>query len=130
MNSHQDKRPKVGIGVIIVSIIAIVTLNFWGVLGIIIYAAIIYYLNLPEVVSIFSVQRPDHITLYFAENFPRMMKEWDLLSRSKTRDFKLSMMRRLGALSNDIERIQTFRMNLERRLEYLDREISKLEKED
>ena len=101
-----------------------------GVLGIIIYACIIYYLSLPEVVSIFSVQRPDHITLYFDENFPRMIREWDLLSRSKAREFKLQMLRRLVAISNDIDRIQAFRNNLNQRLDYLDREMKKLEVED
>lgn len=70
---------------------------------------------------------PSHIELYFDENFRKIMDEWDFASRDKVKDFKKNMSTRLGKVGADISVMENKRVDLEKRMDKVEKGMSKLE---
>lgn len=71
---------------------------------------------------------PSHLDLYFDSNFRNIIDEWDLIPRSRLKDWKNDMNRRMDALSKDISYIEAQRKKLNPRLTKIENQIAKLEK--
>lgn len=77
--------------------------------------------------SIMSKRRGSHVELYFDENFRKIISEWDLLPRDRVKEFKTDMRKRLHRVGTDISYLEEQRVKLNRRLEGVEKEMSKLE---
>ena len=74
------------------------------------------------------VARPDHIELYFSENFRNLVDEWDLVSRTKVNSWRTDIMKRLNTVNSDIDRLKAFQKTMDNRLARLHRAMVALEK--
>ena len=70
---------------------------------------------------------PSHIELYFDDNFRNIMSEWDMVTRDKVKDFKGDMTKRLKTVGSDIDLLYTKKKGLDKRMNTLDKKISKME---
>ena len=71
---------------------------------------------------------PSHIELYFDTNFRRIIDEWDLMPRSKLKDWKADMNKRLSIVDKDLSELEKTRKKIDNRLRALENEILELEK--
>jgi uncharacterized protein HemX len=71
---------------------------------------------------------PSHVQLYFDENFRKIMTEWDMTTRDRVKDFKKDMSGRLAKVGSSIDDLEANTKKLDKRLNTLDREMSKMEK--
>lgn len=74
-----------------------------------------------------KAESPSHINLYFDENFRKIIGEWDLVSRDRVKNFKRDIGSRLSVVGKEITLIEKNRSKLDKKLNGLDIEISKLE---
>ena len=70
----------------------------------------------------------DHISLYFDEQFPTIIKNFDLVTKSKFDTWSASIGKRLNTVGGNISTIQTFRKGFDPRLETLEKQVDALEK--
>ena len=75
-----------------------------------------------------KAEGPSHIELYFDANFRKIIDEWDLMPRSKLKDWKVDMNRRLDAVDKDLKDLEKARKKLDARMKALEADIMELEK--
>lgn len=71
---------------------------------------------------------PSHVQLYFDENFRKIMSEWDMSTRDRVKEFKKDMSGRLSNVGKNIDDLEASSKKLDKRLNALDTEMSKLER--
>ncbi len=101
-------------GTIFLTIVAIILI-------IVLVYLIIYYIRKRR------EARMEHVSLYFDEHFRDVIKEWDLVSRSKVKDWSIDMSKRLEDVGTDIDKLVKFRKSFDSRLDKLEAEAKKLE---
>ena len=115
-------------------------MDVWTVVGAVIGAviiAVIIYLVLVLVRD--SVSRreklrqkygyvPGHVELYFEEYFPTMMREWDLVVRSRLGHWMEGVRQKMSVIDADLSHIQQYRNALDTRLDRLEHDVNALEK--
>jgi peptidoglycan hydrolase CwlO-like protein len=69
----------------------------------------------------------EHVELYFDEHFRDIINEWDLTNRTKLKDWKKDMSKRLDDVGTDIDKLSKFRKSFDPRLDKLESEMKKLE---
>jgi hypothetical protein len=102
--------------------------TFWIVIliGFLVLAWIsvfIWFLNLRSK----KIKEPSHIDLYFQDNFRSIMDEWDMVTRPKLKSYKKDLNQRLSKCGEDIDKFFSKRVEMEKRMTRLDRELTKLE---
>ena len=70
----------------------------------------------------------DHTSLYFEEYFPTMMKNFDLVTKSRFDEWSGSIEARLGKVDENITVVQGQRKKLDQRMGKLEGRLDKLEK--
>ena len=71
---------------------------------------------------------PSHTELYFEEYFPKMISEWDLITKPKLERWKKGILGKLKSIGGEINEITDYRKNLDFRIDKLEKEVVKLEK--
>ena len=71
--------------------------------------------------------RMEHVGLYFDEHFRDIIKEWDLTSRAKVKDWSKDMGKRLDGVKKDVDKLTAFRSSFDSRLDRLESDVHKLE---
>jgi len=114
--------------------------DFWTAVGAVIgavVAAVIIYLVLVLVRDMVSRRGklrqkygyvPGHVELYFEEYFPTMIKEWDLVVRSRLGHWMEGAKQKMSVIDADLAHIQAYRNSLDTRLDRLEHDVSALEK--
>lgn len=69
----------------------------------------------------------DHVSLYFDEYFPVMVKNFDLLTTSRFNDWAASISKRLKSVGSNVSAVKSFRKSFNPRLEKLEGRVDKLE---
>lgn len=72
---------------------------------------------------------PSHEELYFEEYFDEMIKNWDLLKKEEVKKWVESMDKRLDTVSNDIDRLNTKRTDIDANFEKIEESLKRLEEE-
>lgn len=70
----------------------------------------------------------DHVSLYFDDYFPTMIKNFDLVTKSKFDTWSASIGKRLKVVGSNISTVQSFRKNFDPRLKTLEKQVDTLEK--
>lgn len=71
---------------------------------------------------------PSHTELYFEEYFPKMISEWDLITKPKLERWKKGIQGKLKSIGGEINDIIDYRKSLDSRIDKLEKEVVKLEK--
>jgi len=71
---------------------------------------------------------PSHTELYFEEYFPRMISEYDLVTKPKLERWKKGIQGKLKSIGGEINEIVDYRRNLDSRIDKLEKDVVKLEK--
>jgi len=71
---------------------------------------------------------PEHIELYFEEYFPTMIKEWDLVVRSRLGQWMEGVKQKMTVIDADLTHIQRYRNTIDTRLDRLEQDVNMLEK--
>jgi hypothetical protein len=71
--------------------------------------------------------RLQHVELYFDEHFRDVINEWDLTSRTKLKDWKKDMTKRLDLVGKDIDKLSDFKKSFDNRMDSLESDLDKLE---
>ena len=71
---------------------------------------------------------PEHIELYFEEYFPTMIKEWDLVVRSRLGQWMDGVRQKMAVIDTDLTHIQQYRNTIDTRLDRLEKDVSMLER--
>jgi len=71
---------------------------------------------------------PGHTELYFEEYFPKMISEWDLVTKPKLERWKKGIQGKLKTLGGEINDIVDHRKSLDSRIDRLEKEVAKIEK--
>jgi hypothetical protein len=98
---------------------------FFTIIVIILVVALIYFMI--TYIRKRKEARMEHVGLYFDEHFRDIIKEWDLTSRSKVKDWSKDMGKRLDGVKRDIDKLTTFRTSFDSRLDKLESDVEKLE---
>jgi len=69
----------------------------------------------------------DHVSLYFDDYFPTIIKDFDLVKKSKFDNWSKSIGKRLNTVSGNISTIEEFRKNFDPRLKTLEKQVDELE---
>jgi hypothetical protein len=101
-------------GTVFLAIVAIILI-------IVLVYLIIYYIRKRR------ESRMEHVGLYFDEHFRDVIKEWDLVSRTKVKDWSTDMSKRLEDVGMDLDKLMKFRKSFDTRLDKLESEAKKLE---
>jgi hypothetical protein len=108
-----------------------------GIVILAIVASIIIYLVLVYVRDLVSRHGklkqkygyvPGHIELYFEEYFPTMIKEWDLVVRSRLGQWMDGVKQKMVVIDADLTHIQQYRNTIDTRLDRLEQDVNTLEK--
>ena len=104
----------------------------WTVFWIIVIAVVAVVALVAIIAMIVSYKKkkasqPSHIELYFDDNFRNIMSEWDMVTRDKVKDFRSDITKRLKTVGSDIDLLHTKKKGLEKRMNALDKQITKLE---
>lgn len=70
----------------------------------------------------------DHVSLYFEEYFPTMMRNFDLVTKSRFDEWAASIKDRLAVTGETIKDVQAQRKRLDLRVSKLEGRLDKLEK--
>ena len=70
----------------------------------------------------------DHVSLYFGEYFPTIMRDFDLVTKSRFNEWSTSIDERIKAVSDNISTVQSFKKPFNQRVKGLEKRIGKLEK--
>jgi hypothetical protein len=70
----------------------------------------------------------DHISLYFDDYFPTIIKNFDLVTKSKFDTWSASIGKRLKVVGGSISTVQAFRKGFDPRLKSLEKQVDALEK--
>ena len=70
----------------------------------------------------------DHISMYFDDYFPTIIKNFDLVKKSKFDTWSASIGKRLNTVGDNISTIQTFKKGFDPRLKTLEKQVDALEK--
>ncbi len=111
---------------IVVFVLALLTGNPFGLLGIAIYAAILYYLSTPEVVTIFHTEGRRRVAVRFGDQLPHYIARADIVKRPRAMRFRHDIAARLQRVGEEIATLQRDRREIDRRLEALKSELSVL----
>ena len=71
---------------------------------------------------------PRHTELYFEEYFPKMISEWDLITKPKLERWKKGIQGKLKSIGGEINEVLDYRKSLDSRIDKLEKEVVKLEK--
>ena len=71
---------------------------------------------------------PSHLEMYFDSNFRSIIDEWDLMPRSRLKEWKAGMGQRLDTLGKDIDYVEKQRKSLDSRMTGIENDIAKLER--
>jgi len=71
---------------------------------------------------------PSHTELYFEEYFPKIISEWDLVTKPKLEHWKKGVQVKLKSVSGEINDIMDYKKSIDSRIEKLEKEVYKLEK--
>jgi len=71
---------------------------------------------------------PSHTELYFEEYFPKMISEWDLITKPKLERWKKGIQGKLKSIGGEINEIIEYRKSIDSRINMLEKEVVKLEK--
>ena len=71
---------------------------------------------------------PSHTELYFEEYFPKMISEWDLITKPKLERWKKGIQGKLKSIGIEISEIVDYRKSIDSRISNLEKEVVKLEK--
>lgn len=71
---------------------------------------------------------PSGVELYFEEYFESIVRNWDILTRSKAESWSADMGKRLDAVGKDVGKLGAFSKGLNARLDNLERLVDRLEK--
>lgn len=101
------------------------TVLFVVVVWILSFLAILRHLRKEKAMKELEI---DHISLYFDDYFPTIIKDFDLVTKSKFDTWSASIGKRLNTVGDNISTIQTFRKGFEPRLNTLEKQVDALEK--
>ncbi len=74
-----------------------------------------------------SGKKPNHVQLYFDENFRNIIDEWDLMPRSQIKTWKKDMNKKLKVIDRDLKKLKKKKINVNSRMNSLEKDMGKLE---
>lgn len=101
------------------------------VIAVVIYLLLLYvrsYVSRREKLKQKYGYVPEHVELYFEEYFPTMIKEWDLVVRSRLGQWMDGIRQKMTVIDADLTHIQQYRNTLDTRLDRLEHDVNALER--
>ncbi len=71
---------------------------------------------------------PSHSELYFEEFFPKIISEWDLITKPKLEHWKKGIQNKLKLIGGELNEIIDYRKSIDSRIDKLEKEVIRIEK--